>query len=265
MMGALLVAEVSSAQVLGTSARQLPPGSLKLLGYYQGIQDQVLNFSIRGAGACAALSPTNVGFACDQAGDVAAKGSGGSGVVKLVYQPWEGLQYYASLGVGDYSLRVPSTTISNTLTGDNAGLAVTFGAKAVIYPDTIVTPAIALDASVSRSRYAFNRRFPGGAPGLDNRINQRLDFWQYQFAVESSHLFLLEERYKIEPYGGVKWVRTQTDLHDLQDGGHAGGQRNTVTPFLGVHIPVFEREGLFAEASFIDGYQYAAGLEIRFK
>ena len=251
--------------MLGTSARQLPAGSLKLLGYYQGIQDQSLNFSLQGAGACTAQSPTNVGFACSQAGEVEVEGSGGSGVVKLVYQPWDGLQYYASLGVGDYSLSVPSTTITNKLTGDNPGLALTVGARAVIYPDTIVTPAVALDASVTKSRYSYNRRFPGGAPGLDNRINQRLDFWQYQFAVESSHLFTFEERYKVEPYGGVKWVRTQTDLHDLQDGSHAGGQKDTVTPFLGVRVPVFEHEGLFAEASFIGGYQYAAGMEIRFK
>lgn len=265
-MGAsLFLAEAAGAQVLGTSARQLPKGSLKILAYYQGTQAQELTFSVRGTGGCAAAPPSgSVSFGCDQAGDVDAEASGGMGVVKAIYQPWESLQYYASVGIGDYSLRVPSSTITNTLTGDNPGASFTFGAKAVIYPDTIVTPAIALDASITNSYYTFNRRFPGGTPGQSNMINQRLNLWQYQFAVESSHLFSFEKSWKVEPYGGVKWIRIQSDLLDLQSGSHAGGQTDVVSPFLGVRLPAYEHEAFFAEASFVGGFQYGAGLEVRF-
>ena len=56
------------------------------------------------------------------------------------------------------------------VTGDNVGIIYGFGLKASIVPDTIVaaeglpSPAIALDASITQSRYNFNRAFPGGTP-----------------------------------------------------------------------------------------------------
>lgn len=270
-LGALL-ASPARAQILGTSARQMAPGSLKLLAYYQGTQDQDLTFSLAGRGSCA--SANGVSFSCSQTGDVEAEGSGGAGFVKLIYQPWDSFQYYGAIGVGEYSMRVPSATVVNTLSGDDPGMTYTAGMKVSVWPDTEFGPGIALDGSVSRSRYKFNRRFPGGTPGQNNNINQALDLWQYQFAVEASHVFTIVEKdklvtmksgVKLEPYGGVKWTRTHAKLKDLQDGSSAGGKQDTISPFLGLKVPVFEHEGFFAEASFVNGYQYAAGLEVRFK
>lgn len=243
------------------------------MAYYQGTQEQTVSFSVTGDQGCA--SPNAVSFSCGQGGDVEAEGNGGAGMIKLLYQPWESLQYYAGFGVGDYSLRVPSATVVNTLSGDSPGLTYTAGIRAVIVPDTDFNPAVAVDLSLTHSRYKLNRRFPGGTPGQNNRINQALDFLQYQVAVTASHLFTIVEKerltaaplkngFKIEPYGGVKWTRLEATLKDLTDGSEAAGRQDTASPFLGVRLPIYENEGLFAEASFINGYQYAAGLEIRF-
>lgn len=260
------VAFPAAAQLVGTTARQASSGSLKLLVYHQGIADQSVNFTINGAGTCTAAPPSGaVSFACGQAGDVEAKGSGGAGLVKIVWQPWERFQYYAHFGVGDYSLSVPSTTISNLLTGDSRGLIYGAGIKASVVPDTIVTPAIALDLSLTQSNYNFNRRFPGGTPGASGNIDHRLILMTYQFAVEASHLFTLDEHWKLEPYGGIKWTRVEADLKDLVDGAHAGGKQDTASPFLGLRVPAGDHEAFFAEASFVDGYHYGAGLELRFK
>jgi len=256
----------------------MPKGSLKILAYYQGAQEQAVNFNIVAPAVCGTQAG-GVSFACGQGGDVEAEGRGGAGMIKVLFQPWDSLQYYAAFGVGDYSLSVPSSTITNTLTGDNPGTILTAGVKAVLFPDTVVTPAIAVDGSVSRSRYWFNRRFPGG--GAPGNIDQRLDLTQYQVAIEASHMFTIKDAdektdekadlvawrgagLKLEPYGGVKWSRIQSDLKDLTDGGHAGGQADAVSPFVGLRVPIYQHEGLFAEASFVGGYQYAAGLEIRF-
>lgn len=281
-LAALFLAGPASAQLLGTTARQLPKGSLKILTYYQGVQEQALNFNIVGSRVCTAAPPSGgVTFACGQGGDVEVKGDGGAAMLKVVYQPWESLQYYAAFGVGDYSLSVPSNTITNRMTGDRPGTLMTAGLKAVLYPDTQFTPAIAFDASISRSSYKFNRTFPGGTPGVKGNIDQRLELMRYQFAVETSHTFTLKDAdekadekdsgislknagIKLEPYGGVKWARVQSDLKDLIDGSHSGGKQDSVSPFLGVRIPFSKNEGLFAEASFVDGYQYGAGLEVRF-
>ncbi len=251
---------------MGTTARQASSGSLKFLAYYQGVDDQSVNFSIAGSGSCTAAPPNGtVAFACGESGDIESKGSGGAGLIKLVWQPWERFQYYAQFGKGSYTLSVPSTTVTNVLSGDNYGLIYGAGVKASIVPDTLVTPAIAFDLSLTRSNYNFNRRFPGGTPGASGDINQRLVLMTYQFAVESSHLFVLDEHWKLEPYGGIKWTRVEADLKDLVDGSHAGGKQDTVSPFLGLRVPIEDHEAFFAEASFVNGYHYGGGFELRFK
>ncbi|MDE2142230.1 MAG: autotransporter domain-containing protein [Elusimicrobia bacterium] len=262
-------ASSAGAQLLATTARQSSSGSLKFLGYYQGVQDQTLNFSINDSGACS--TQNGLSFSCGGSGNIAAKGSGGAGMLKAVWQPWERFQYYAMVGAGDYSMSVPSATVTNVYTGDNSGRIYGAGLKASIVPDTIVaadgfpTPAISLDVSMTRSQYDFNRRNPMGAATSSANIAQRLTLMTYQFAVEASHLFPLDQNFKLEPYGGVKWTRVQADMKDLGDGSRAGGQQDTVSPFLGLRVPVEDHEAFFAEASFVDGYHYGAGLELRFK
>lgn len=259
-LGVLFSVSLASGQMLGTPARQQDAGSLTLLTYYQGVQDQTVRFDVAGTGDCA--SKGGPSFACNQTGSVDASGQGGMGVVKLVYQPWDYIQYYGSIGVGNYALSVPSETVTNQLSGDNPGVEGALGLRATIYPETIVTPAIAVDGSLSGSRYDFNRMTDSN--GVAQTVNQTLTMWQYQVAVETSKRFAVEESVTLEPYGGVKWVRTQSDLLDHQSGSHAGGQLDTVTPFLGLRIPATKHELFFAEASFVDAYQYAAGLSIGF-
>jgi hypothetical protein len=259
-----LTASSAGAQLLATTARQDSDGSLKLLTYYQGVQDQTVNFTANDSGSC--TTPNGVSFTCGQSGTVAAKGDGGAAMLKLVWQPWERFQYYATYGIGSYSLSVPSSTVANVLTGDTVGQIFGAGLKASVVPDTIVTPAVSIDASLTESLYTFNRRFPGAVPGgADNDIDQRLTLTTYQISVETSHLFALDEQWKLEPYSGVKWMRVQADLKDLGDGSHAGGQTDTVTPFVGLRVPVDGHQAFFAEASFLDGYHYGGGLELRFK
>lgn len=258
------------------TARQLPPGSLKLLVYYQGTQGQDLDFSVNNPGVCS--GPNGITFACGQSGDIDATGSGGMAVMKLVYQPWENLQYYVAFGVGDYSLNVPSVTVVNTLSGDSPGIMGMAGLRSTIVPDTQFTPAVAADISVSESRYDFDQISQN--TGTPASISQRLLLMQFQVAIEISHLFtivepqkdvekehevLVPQGFKIEPYFGLKWTRIQSDLKDFQTGNHAGGQEDTASPFIGLRLPVYDHESLFAEADFVHGYQYAGGLEIRFK
>ena len=257
-------ARPAGAQLLASTARQDSGGSLKFLAYYEGVQNQTVNFTVNDSGTC--TTPNGVSFSCGQSGVVAAKGDGGAGMMKLVWQPWERFQYYATYGVGGYSMSVPSATVKNVLTGDSVGQIFGAGLKASVVPDTIVTPAISIEAGVTESIYKFNRRFPGAVPGgADNDIDQRLTLMTGQISVETSHLFTVDESWKLEPYGGVKWMRVQADLKDLGDGSRAGGQTDTVTPFLGLRVPVDGHQAFFAEASFLGGYHYGGGLELRFK
>jgi hypothetical protein len=257
-LGALCVAVSSSAQSLGTTARQLSPGSLKFLVYYQGTNEQKLTFSPRGTAGCIGAGAFTPAFGCNEGGEVTAQGFGGAMIGKVVYQPWDSLQYYAFGGAGKYDLKLPA----QRLTGDTPGTIFGAGVKAVVMPDTIVQPGIAIEASASNSRYAFNRISPG-APAVSNQINDLLVLWQYQVAVEISHLFELQGA-KVEPYGGVKWSRIQADLNDRQAGNHTGGKQEDAMPFVGLRVPVYDHEGIFIEGAFNQGEQIAGGLEVRF-
>lgn len=262
----LLSAFPAAAQLLGTTARQSSSGSLKFLAYYQGVADQSVNFAVSGSGVCTAAPPNGgVAFACGGTENIEAKGSGGAGMLKASYQVAERFELYATFGTGDYSLKVPSTTVENTLSGDKLGLIYGAGFKASVVPDTVVNPGIALDLSITRSHYNFNRISPGGTPGINNGFSHRLTLMTYQVAVETSHLFVVDENWKLEPYGGLKWTRVQADLKDLAGGGSAGGQQDTGSPFIGLRVPAEDRIAFFAEAAFVNGTQYGGGLELRFK
>lgn len=262
----LFAAFPAAAQILGSTARQASTGSLKFLAYYQGVSGQNLNFSVNTSGICTAAAPSGaVAFPCNSSGEVEAEGSGGAGLFKVSWQVAERFQLYATVGTGDYSVKVPSTTVQNTLSGDKLGIIYGAGLKASIVPDTIVNPAIALDLSIMRSHYNFNQITPGGTAGINNGFSQRLTLMTYQVAVETSHQFDLEGGWKLEPYGGVKWTRVQADLKDLSGGSHSGGQKDTGTPFVGLRVPAEDRIAFFTEASFLDGLHYGGGLELRFK
>lgn len=266
VLAALLSAVEAFAQIEGTNARQSSSGSLKFLAYYQGVSDQSVNFKIAGSAGCAAAPPSGaVTFACGQAGEIETAGNGGAGMLKLQWQAAERLALYATVGTGDYSLTVPSTTVTNKLTGDKLGVIYGAGLKASIVPDTIVNPAIALDLSITRSHYNFNRISPGGTAGINNGYSQSLELMTYQVAIETAHRFDIDETWKVEPYGGLKWTRVQADLKDLASGSHAGGQQDTGSPFIGVRVPAEDRFAFFAEAAFVNGTHYGGGLELRFK
>lgn len=244
---------------LGTTARQSPSGSLKLLAYYQGASGQAVDFTVSGTGSCS--SANGVSFACGQAGVVDAKGDGSAAMLKLAVQIGDYVQPYATFGSGRYELSVPSTTLTNRLTGDS-GLLYGGGVKFSVVPETLVDTAIALDLGYTRSSYDFNRISPGGSPGA-GPLDQTLTLDLFQLAVEASRRFALKSS-KLEAYGGMKMMRLEADLMDHPSGGHAGGKTDTASPFLGMRWGGEKLAG-FVESSFVGGYHYGAGLEYRFR
>ena len=141
------------------------------------------------------------------------------------------------------------------------------GARALLMPDTVVSPAIAVDASVGWQRYRFNEVRPA-ATAAAGQVDQKLDLFQYQVALVASHRWDVKEpRLGLEPYGGARWLRTHSYLKDQRSeggGSRIGGIQDAFSPFVGLMVHVLEHETLFAEAAFVNGTQYAAGLQVRF-
>jgi hypothetical protein len=256
----------SHAEPLGASARQLPARSLKLTGYYRGEQGRDLTFTVGGSGVCntpaGGVLPT-VPFTCDSTGKVPAEGSGQAAVAKIAWQPYDNVQYYLTLGTGKYALHVASLTSVTSLTGDAPGWIYGFGTRANIFPESIASAAIAVDASATWEKYWFNRSAPQPTAALTN-VKDRLDLMRLQLAVEASRRFEFDGRWKVEPYGGLKWLRTQAWLKDLNTGTRLGGSDDMVSPFLGVNLPWSDNESLWGEATFVKGFEYATGLAVRF-
>ncbi|HVA67029.1 MAG TPA: hypothetical protein VNK24_08920 [Elusimicrobiota bacterium] len=248
------------AQILAQTARQETPGSWQLSVYYQGVSDQNLNFNLSGgSGSC--QSSNGVNFACGQSGTLSVHGSGDAGLIKAVYQPWDGFQYSAAVGAGYYSLSVPAVNATQNYSGAAAGPVFSLGVQDVIFPDTIVTPAVAVNAGFSGAMYPLDRM--NDSAGNVSAVNDTLTLLEYQLGVEASHVFPLDG-WKVEPYGGVRWYRVDADLKDATLGSHSGGFRDTLAPVAGLRIPTSDHEGLFAEAAYVGGFQYGGGLSLRF-
>jgi hypothetical protein len=248
----LLFTGVSGAQMLGTSARQMAAKSWKGMLFYQGVHRQDLDFDVAGNGICnTKANGTGVAFACGQPGTARVHGTGTALIFKAVRQVHDGgLQFYGWAGAGDYDIYQGTTPVVQTHMVDRGGFLGGVGAKLVLWPETIVTPAIALDGNFGWQRYFGELR---------------LDILQYQMAVEASRRFAVPDtRLTLEPYGGVKWLRTHAWLRDIGSGVRIGGMKDAVTPFLGLSLPFHDKESLFAEASFVNGIHYAGGLSIAF-
>lgn len=251
LVGILLFTGVSGAQTLGTSARQMEAKSWKGILFYQGVHRQDLDFKVSGNGICTAPGAAGATFACGDSGKVRTHGTGSALIFKAVRQPHEGgLQLYGWAGAGDYDVYQGTKPVVQTHLVDRGGFLGGVGAKMVLWPETIVTPAIAVDGNAGWQRYF------GGL---------RLDILQYQLAMELSRRFgEKDSRLMLEPYGGVKWQRTHAWLREIGSGVRVGGVKDTVTPFIGLSLPFHAKESLFAEVSFVNGIHYAAGLGIAF-
>jgi hypothetical protein len=230
-------------------------GSWRASVHYQGVADEDVVFDVGSAGTCNTTA-AGVNFPCGSTGEIKAEGSADAVLGKIIFQPYERMQYYLSAGAGNYRLDV--STIR--LRGDRPGFLYAAGFKALAMSESPMTPAIAIDAGVSLERYFFNRAIGSAASNID----ERLELLRTQVAIEASKRFMADEKVPLEPYGGLKWQRTQAWIKDLASGDRQGGQHNAVMPFIGLNVPIFDSEGFFAEATFANGVRYAAGLTLGF-
>ncbi len=255
LLAILLSGASSQAQTIASSARHMEQGSWRLSVYHQGAINEDLEFDVGSSGTCSSPNAPVATFACGSTGTVTAEGDSEAGIAKLTFQPYERMQYYIAGGVGNYRLK--ASTLSAR--GDNLGTIMGGGFKALIMSESLVTPAIALDAGFSFERYILNRSNGGLAT-----IDERLELFRTQIAVEGSKRFEIDDNITLEPYGGLKWLRTRAVIKDLIVGDRQSGVQNTLTPFVGLSLPLFKSEGFFVEADFVNGIHYAAGLTVGF-
>lgn len=239
----MLAAPPLAAQTFIGSARQGPEGSWSATPFYRQVEDQKLVFGVPGAPGTDTEVPGNV--------------DGGWSGLKLGSQPFDNVQYFVTAAGGRYGLDVASVTVTNALRGDRVGWELGAGAKAVLVPETPVTPAVALTLALSRTAVEFNAMRQAGTL---QAVEQRLTLDRFEAALAGSKRFG-----KIEPYGGLVWSKVRSKLKDLAAGGRNGADRDQTRVVLGTRVAVFAQEALVVEARIAGGLTWQAGWEVRFK
>ncbi|MFH1619942.1 MAG: hypothetical protein ABIG11_08570 [bacterium] len=246
----------AKAELLMYTARQSSEKSLALTSFYQETVDQKFLFRVSGPGI--AQGKGGLVYASDGETDVKGEQRRGTFFVKLTGQPFENLQYYGAAGIGSSSVKIPSATVTNAFYGDNPGMTWQAGVRACIFPETELTPALSADLGFGWSRFHFNRMAQNSAGS--SGVNVRFDTLEYHLAFQAGRRFG-----KWESYAGVNMVRRQAVLKDLDAGERAGGINDYVAIFAGTKLPLFSRESLVAEMSFVDGFRFGLGLEIKLR
>ncbi len=232
--------------------------------YYRQIFKQKLNLDVSSTARYRVQQAT---LTTNSTASLDAEGSGNGIMSKVSFQPFETpIQYYVMGGAGQYELKLPSGTYSNAHATDNPGYTVGGGIKYTVVPHTIVTPAVSVDLSATHSRYKLSN-FKSGDGQTAGEINQTFTIFEIQGAATVSKKFLFDlgdGKASVDPYLGVKAIRTRTTFDDNSTGGTFSGTRMDVSPFLGLKFKPFPYEGLVFEASFLTEFGFAAGLTFGF-
>jgi hypothetical protein len=249
----------SAAEIL-RSARPLESGKSELIFYGLNRSNKNLKFNLSGSSLIQV--PLSGGGTAQffAAGDTSLRfrGEGRSNHASLTWRPGDGLQYNFRLGTGNYELKVPSGSSFNRIQSVSPGIIWGFGAGIPLMTDTLVTPAVSVGLSYSRSDYRMGRLKSGFNAPVS--ISQHFSLEEYQTEVRVS------KRWKRwEPTIGLNVFRQKAFLIDRESAERVQGYRDGLSPFVNLIWEIFPREFIVVEVSGLDEMRFAAGLSVRFK
>jgi hypothetical protein len=203
------------------------------------------------------LSSGNSTIFSAQNTDVTLEQESESAVVAVKFRPKNGLTYRVKAGqIQSFDLEFSSGSHTNKLEATDGGLVWGLGAEWSVSPGSIVSPAITLDGSWTRTSVDLDRfQSPGVVSATQNRFEQD----ELQLALN------LSRRWKqLEPFGGLKVSRLISRLRDDGTKESLRGYHDGWAPFLGLQWEFFDGESLLIEASFVDDESISAGLNLKF-
>ncbi|MGA2089874.1 MAG: hypothetical protein ABSH12_00210 [Endomicrobiales bacterium] len=176
---------------------------------------------------------------------------------KILFQPHKELVYWLSFGSTAYDIDIPSTSVKNHLASQQPGWMAGAGIRKILMPDTIVTPAFAIEAGVRYSQSSLTVLYPGDFTPISV---------QNDFLTTEYHLgFVASKKYEsIEPYGSVQVTRTFATLRDINAADEISGEKDAVSVVTGVRLYPYPNESLICEASFFGENGFSIGWNIEF-
>ncbi|MFN3966271.1 MAG: hypothetical protein ACK4JE_01040 [Endomicrobiia bacterium] len=187
--------------------------------------------------------------------EISCSGKGEHTLLKVLFNPFEGFVWWGKLGSSNYTLEVPSYSVTNKFEVDGPGIIAGFGLRYQIFPETIVNPGICLDFGISASEYKFKKfSVDGDTKGI---INNRFESIEGQFA------FILSKRYKkFEPYFGAKVFRNFIKMVDGESLSSVEGVKDNISVFCGTKIRVYKMEWFILEGSFLNETNITLGFGV---
>jgi hypothetical protein len=189
--------------------------------------------------------------------DLEGSGARETVAAKLMVNPHGGLYYWLSAGSGSYEMEIPSVTVKNRYATQDNGFTAGAGLRKILFPDTLFTPAIAVDLGVRYDAYDVSE-FQSGA-GVWQRISAKLELTEIQAALTISKVL-----HRVEPYGGLKVFRTYTRLSDRVSFGSISGIKDNAGLFLGARLKIYPKEFIVVEGNLIGETSFSAGWNVEF-
>lgn len=183
--------------------------------------------------------------------------SNAGAIAKVLLQPHEGLVYWLGANSTAYEIEVPSFSHKNLLRSQVPGWRVSAGLRRILMPDTIVSPALSVEAGISHSRTAVSVLYAGLADG--QIINNVFSVTEYHIGLGVSKKYV-----SVEPYAGMMITRAHAVMRDNTAAVEVGGYRDTAAAIVGLCIYPYKHESLICEASFIGEASFTIGWNVEF-
>lgn len=180
--------------------------------------------------------------------------SGGAGI-KATVNPFDGLYYWLKCSYGTMELEIPSLEGLNRFSG-SFSWSLSLGLRKLLFPDTLVTPALSFDAGVGFSKVEFDRV---ETPQRLLPIQTVLSNLEYQIAIIGSKRIK-----RFEPYGAIEVVRNHSELNDLKNLSKVSGYKDSVGITAGLKFNFYDRESVVIEAGFLGDRYISAGFNLSF-
>lgn len=251
----LLMLCVSASAVMAVElmmpSRQVGAGTVAL-AWFQSQRD----FTLKTNGS-SRIRVGSLSYVSAVSNEYSIRTSNSGALAKMLFQPHDGLVYWLGANSTSYEIEVPSFSHKNLLRSQVPGWGMCAGLRRILMPDTIVSPAVSVEAGISHSRTPVSVMYAGSPEGqiIDN-----------VFSVTEYHIGLgVSKKYaKVEPYGGVTITRAHAVMRDNAAVIEVGGYRDTAAATVGLRLYPYKHESLICEASFIGEASFILGWNVEF-
>jgi len=236
-------------------ASQVPTGKCSVVALYSaGSED--LNLHVSSVDQIK-VGTSGLGYTTNSSNDLTVSQRSSASGLRVLFNPNDGLYYWLKAGLINYDVEVPSVSVKDTLSSQDNGYFVGVGARSLLMPDTIVTPAFSVEGGVTYSDVAMGSLKQGDTSPV--AVNDKIKELEVQFAA-----IISKKIRKFEIYGGGKISRTYLTLINLSNPGSVSGYKDQPGAFFGARYYLQPRESLVLEASAFGDNLISIGWSLQF-